>query len=160
MASITQYPNAIGSYNSWNLGAGADKVVAVASDDGDTTYIWGSNGNRQWFVFPPLPADADTPVVSCVVSIRTRDDDVGGPFLYLYNGVDEVPYVAVGEGTTYQTWSRVHGYSSVTGINAAQLGVLVLAGSGIHTVLTEIKRVTVYNQIVQPDTDGLIVNLL
>lgn len=48
MAVVRALPRSIGAYHdNWTLGAGANKVVAVQTDDGDTSYIFDTGANDE-----------------------------------------------------------------------------------------------------------------
>lgn len=61
MPSTTLTPSSVGNYDTWTLGAGANKTAAVTPpDDGDTTRIQKNNGigGRQSYVMTNLPTEA------------------------------------------------------------------------------------------------------
>lgn len=60
MPTIDLAMSAVGFYNGeWTLGAGANKVAAVASADDDTSYITSATvGHRQTYVYDDLPSTA------------------------------------------------------------------------------------------------------
>jgi len=78
--TVTDHPSAEGSVSNWGLAAGASKVAAVATNDGDTSYIFktGVPAVAQRFLFPAVPDDAESPLVQATIEAQARrgTDDV------------------------------------------------------------------------------------
>jgi len=157
MATATLFPDGIGGFDQWSLGAGASKVSAISTpndNDGDTTYIVGSNGApRQRFTYQNLPSDADSPVTSATVFFRTRDEAVGGPTMYFFNGSAEVS-ITTGQGTSYVLRSTAFYSLTVPNINAGQAGLFLSAGGGINTRCTGASLIVVYTVTAVPAGGG------
>ena len=86
------YPSDVGSLSDWTLGAGASKVAAVATDDGDASFLSAASGGRvnsQFFTFPPLVGIAD-PVAAAALEMGARksiNGSGGQSFFFVWNGV-------------------------------------------------------------------------
>lgn len=95
MATETLAMSATSTPNNWTLGAGADKVAAVAANDDDTSYInsGGTNGTQQQFAVadPSVLADADT-----ISSVAVRATCKRGGS----NNANYIVTVVVGANTT------------------------------------------------------------
>lgn len=70
-------PDAEGTQTAWGLGAGASKVVAVQSNDGDTSYITVTNAAEQLqtFYVDRLPDAATVPNVDVQIMVRNMGAD-------------------------------------------------------------------------------------
>jgi len=85
------YPIGIGSQSDWHLGAGASKIEAVATDDGDASFLTAYSGGRvnsQYFTFPPLVGVAD-PVAAAGLGLGARksvNGSGGQSFFFVWNG--------------------------------------------------------------------------
>ncbi len=78
--TVTLSPNAVGNFDEWTLGAGADKVAAVSSNDGDTSYIKTSTQDyRQTFAFPGASVPAGSTINSVTVKVVAKRTAGGGP---------------------------------------------------------------------------------
>jgi hypothetical protein len=136
MPAQVDAPTGLGPYDEWALwGAAADKLQAVATNDGDTSVIYAASGGRgfyQGFYFPFIGGVAD-PVTSASITAVVREYAHGaGHILFvLWNAV---------EGTygVDHDWSvDVHagGGNYVTCTTLAAGGGLALAAvNGSHAV--------------------------
>lgn len=94
MPTIQDAPSGVGSLSDWGLGAGASKFEAVATNDGNTSYLYAFSGGRvnsQTFTFPILTGAVD-PVTSAQVAMYARKsiNGTGGQSLYMvWNGAPE-----------------------------------------------------------------------
>jgi len=84
----TDAPIAIGSRDDWALGAGPSKLAAVATHDGDSSFVYSSSGgqqNVQLFRFPLLVGVTD-PVTSALLQTWAREYEpgIGARYFYLY----------------------------------------------------------------------------
>lgn len=116
MAVIRCLPRVVATYDLWTLGAGASKVAAVQTDDGDTSYITDSGSNKKQSYF------VDT-VANRMQSVSTID--VAGK----------------GRGTTTlttpSTSAFIRGSATDTGVTTVPCGVsyaLATASRGTNAV--------------------------
>lgn len=148
MPTVTQYPNEIGSLSGWDAQPPeASKVVAVGSNDGDSTYVEGDVGARQRFLFPSLPSEAFS-VNSCTLWIRAKRTGAGSLAAF-----DGSATVSVADPTTSYTLRSVPfgGPLTVSGVNAAELGLLHSGSAGERKIrCTEMFRETSYS--LEPNT--------
>ena len=85
-------PIEVGASSDWALGAGASKVAAVATNDGDTSFLSAYSGGRvntQLFIFPPLVGITD-PVTAASLSLIARkgiNGSGGQSLFFLWNSV-------------------------------------------------------------------------
>lgn len=90
MAIQILHPTSNGTNNAWSLGAGADKPTAVATDDGDTTYIYETGGLITWqgFVMAACTLDGATTIngvtVKAVVKPASSPSNI--QFSYFWRG--------------------------------------------------------------------------
>ena len=86
----TDAPIEVGAQSDWSLGAGASKVAAVATNDGDTSFLSAYSGGRvntQLFIFPPLVGIAD-PVTAATLGLYARkgiNGSGGQSLFFLWN---------------------------------------------------------------------------
>ncbi len=112
-ATVTLNPNAVGNFDQWTLGAGADKLAAVSSDDGDSSYIKSSTqGQRQTYAFPGAGVPTGSTINSVTLTVRARRAQSAGANINLIvnKGVvasDESVGDNINPNDTYQTISRV-----------------------------------------------------
>lgn len=88
MPTQTDAPIGIGSRDDWGLGAGPSKVAAVATHDGDASFVYSSSGGAQkvqLYTFPVLVGVAD-PVTSATLQTWAREYEpgIGARYFYLY----------------------------------------------------------------------------
>jgi hypothetical protein len=86
MPTQTDYPIGVGATDNWGLWGGASKMVAVTSDDGDSTFILADSGGflyTQLFTFPLLVGVGD-PVTSATLNAKMRAVRNGGGAQSLY----------------------------------------------------------------------------
>lgn len=92
MASQIRRPTAVvGARDNWALGAGASKVVAVQSNDGDTTYIERVNSDgQQSFTFTAfdIPAGASIEALVWTAVIKEQAGALAFRPLIRVNGTD------------------------------------------------------------------------
>jgi len=113
-ATVTLYANGVGNFDQWTLGAGASKVAAVSSSDGDTSYInTATLENRQTFGFPGAAVPAGSTINSVTVSVQAKRNAAGGTNQYNIvaekgTGPTDVSddSVLIGAGNNYATNSR------------------------------------------------------
>lgn len=142
MPVTTQAPVGIGSIDGWGLGAGASKVAAVATKDGDTTYIFtATNGANQRFTFNNVPSEAISPFVS-VTSLATFRLVTGGPTGHIFNGNTNISIGPMQSAyTDHQVNWQGTARSQVDGIE----GGVALTGAGTEGNCTYLDRVITYN---------------
>lgn len=74
-ATVTLAPSGVGNYDSDFSASSGTKTAAVATNDGDTTYILGPDDNdRQSFTFPgaSIPATSVVNSVEVTVIVKAR----------------------------------------------------------------------------------------
>jgi hypothetical protein len=107
MPQTTLAMAAVGATNNWTLGAGADKVVAVATHDSDTTYVASgtTTGITQQYTVadpsPALPADAIINSVTVYVVGRRTGTAVNLLVNASQNGTNWTSDSTLAMGTTY-----------------------------------------------------------
>jgi hypothetical protein len=143
MPIVTHHPTGVGATSEWT-GIGADVVSAVASNDGDTSYIRESFGLKtQLYVMPDLPADAAT-INSCSENAVARKfQNVGDNTIELYlngsySGGSNTPL-------TYTLFTGAWAPANPGVVNAAQSGVRGFDTAGGENRVTELYRVVDYN---------------
>jgi len=142
MPQVQDFPTGIGSIDGWGLGAGASKVAAVGTNDGDTSYIFSaSNGANQRYTFANLPSDADSPVTSCKFGAVMRQV-AGTPTGYIFNGTLNM---SIGAVFSSYTFYEVNSDSLVkTTINGFESGVALTGLAGREVNCTLVYRITNY----------------
>jgi hypothetical protein len=127
----TDAPTGIGARDEWGLyGAAPNKLVAVATDDGDTSLIYAATGGRsvvELFTFPTIVGVAD-PVTAASVTTRTRNYANGGggrEYYAWWNGV------RVGANRQNDVDSQRPNYATVTYATAGA-GLALAAVNGEH----------------------------
>jgi hypothetical protein len=88
MPTQVDVPVAVGSRDDWGLEGAPSKVAAVATHDGDGSFVYCYSGGAQkvqLFTFPPL-LGVTSPVTSCTLQVwgSQRDPGVGARYFYLY----------------------------------------------------------------------------
>lgn len=132
MPTQVDVPIGIGSRDDWGLEGAPSKVSAVASHDGDGSFVYCYSGGAQkvqLYTFPPLLGVA-SPVTSCTLQVwgSQRDPGVGARYFYIYfNGaqvgsnwgeffnsfpgyIGDAIYTATGPGPALAAVNGEHGF--------------------------------------------------
>lgn len=104
MSTYRVLPRIVGTYDGWTLSAGADKVVAVQTDDGDTTIVTdtGANDKQSYFMAPVTGVLAS--VASIDVSGKAKHATAGSPSFTqqgIKQGATDTPINSIGGTTSY-----------------------------------------------------------
>jgi hypothetical protein len=145
MPTVIDAPSAIGYWDQWGLGAGASKVAAVQTNDGDTTYVYhdGPAGGIRYesYQYPSLPADF---LVSISVSCTTVQRRVAGTVsagVHIYATTTGYGNI----GTSYAAYSatRTEAVSRAT-LEAYEGGPAGNSGAGNTHYCTQVYRTVDY----------------
>lgn len=126
----------------WALGAGASKVAAVGSNDGDTSYIYkdGIPPVAQRFLFPAVPADAESPLVQATILAVAMYFTAGNPVtLYLdWDGASDAGRSIL--LNTYDAYERVISAPTKAAANGEHGVTHAASNAGAETHVTEVYR--------------------